>query len=134
MIIDVKKLNAGKQYSGKLNFEYSAPENLIDIPYVNFSSPVRIEAEYFLLEDDSLELKGKLSYGLSGQCSRCLQDATEQVEGEIDAYFQPFEGGEDYSYSGGVIDLTNALNDAVMASMPRVLSCGKDCPGIRYQK
>ena len=53
MIIDVRKLNAQKKYSGTLEFEYEAPENLIDIPFVKFSSPVKVEAEYELFEDDS---------------------------------------------------------------------------------
>lgn len=132
MIIDVRKLNAQKKYSGTLEFEYEAPENLIDIPFVKFSSPVKVEAEYELFEDDSLELRGKILYTLEGQCSRCLKETSERVEGELDAYFQPFKGGEDYAYSGGVIDLTNAVNDAIMSSMPRTLSCGENCQDIRY--
>ncbi len=132
MIIDVRKLNAQKKYSGTLEFEYEAPENLIDIPFVKFSSPVKVEAEYELFEDDSLELRGKILYTLEGQCSKCLKETSERVEGELDAYFQPFKGGEDYAYSGGVIDLTNAVNDAIMSSMPRTLSCGENCQDIRY--
>ena len=132
MIIDVRKLNAGKKYSGRIEFEYMPPERLMDIPFVKFSSPVKVDAEYFLLEDNSLELKGKVSYEIEGQCSRCLKDTSQRIEGEIDAYFQPFEDGEDYSYSNGIIDLTESVNDAVMASLPRVLSCGSDCQGIRY--
>ena len=132
MILDVRKLNAQKKYSGRLEFEYEAPENLIDIPFVKFSSPVKVEAEYELFEDDSLELRGKILYTLEGQCSRCLKETSERVEGELDAYFQPFKGGEDYAYSGGVIDLTNAVNDAIMSSMPRTLSCGENCQDIRY--
>ena len=132
MIIDVRKLNAQKKYSGRLEFEYEAPENLIDIPFVKFSSPVKVEAEYELFEDDSLELRGKILYTLEGQCSRCLKETSERVEGELDAYFQPFKDGEDYAYSGGVIDLTNAVNDAIMSSMPRTLSCGENCQDIRY--
>lgn len=132
MIIDVRKLNAQKKYSGTFEFEYEAPENLIDIPFVKFSSPVKIEAEYELFEDDSLELRGKVLYTLEGQCSRCLKETSERVEGELDAYFQPFKGGEDYAYSGGVIELTNAVNDAIMSSMPRTLSCGENCQDIRY--
>ena len=31
----------GRRYSGKLEFEYSAPETLIDIPFVRFSAPVK---------------------------------------------------------------------------------------------
>jgi uncharacterized metal-binding protein YceD (DUF177 family) len=132
MIIDVKKLNAEKKYSGHIRFDYTAPEELISIPFVKFSSPVKVEADYELYEDNSLELKGKIVYGIEGQCSRCLEPASQTVEGEIDAYFQPFTGGEDYSYSGGVIKLQDAVNDAIMASMPYSLSCGDDCAGIRY--
>lgn len=99
---------------------------------MKFSSPVKVEAEYELFEDDSLELRGKILYTLEGQCSKCLKETSERVEGELDAYFQPFKDGEDYAYSGGVIDLTNAVNDAIMSSMPRTLSCGENCQDIRY--
>ena len=132
MIIDVRKLNAQKKYTGSMEFEYSAPQELIEIPFVKFASPIKVGFEYELYEDDSLEIRGTVSYRLEGQCSRCLKDATKEVEGEIDAYFQPFKNGEDYSYSGGVIDLTQAIKEAVMASMPFALSCGDDCQGISF--
>ena len=65
MIIDVRKLNVSGKYSGHLSFEYEAPQELIDIPFVKFAAPVRIEAEYVLFEDDSLELTGTVSYLLT---------------------------------------------------------------------
>ena len=132
MIIDIRKLNAQKKYSGSMEFEYPAPETLVEIPFVNFVGAVKIKFDYDLYEDDSLEIRGTVSYKLEGQCSRCLKDTAKEVEGEIDAYFQPFKNGEDYSYSGGVIDLTQAINEAVMASMPFTLSCGDDCQGIAF--
>ena len=132
MIIDVRKLNAQKKYTGSLEFDYSAPEELIEIPFVKFASPIKVLFDYELFEDDSLEIRGTVSYRLEGQCSRCLKEAATDVEGEIDAYFQPFKNGEDYSYSGGVIDLTQAINEAVMASMPFTLSCGDDCQSIAF--
>ena len=132
MIIDVRKLNAQKKYIGSMEFDYSAPQELIEIPFVNFASPVKVCFDYELYEDNSLEIRGKISYRLEGQCSRCLKEAVKDVEGEIDAYFQPFKNGEDYSYSGGVIDLTKAINEAIMASMPFTLSCGEDCQGITF--
>ena len=132
MIIDVRKLNAQKKYTGSMEFDYSAPQELIEIPFVNFASPVKVSFDYELFEDDSLEIRGTVSYRLEGQCSRCLKNAATDVEGEIDAYFQPFKNGEDYSYSGGVIDLTQAINEALMASMPFTLSCGDDCQGIVF--
>ena len=132
MIIDIRKLNAQKKYSGELVFEYEPSKTLIDIPFVKFSSPAKIEAEYELFEDDSLELKGKISFRIAGQCSRCLKETSMLVEGEIDAYFEPRKDSEDYSYSNGKIDLREMLEDAIMASMPYVLLCDENCEGIRY--
>lgn len=132
MIIDVRKLNAQKKYSGSMEFEYSAPETLIEIPFVKFASPVRIAFEYDLYEDDSFEIRGTVSYRLEGQCSRCLKEAFAEVEGELNAYFEPRIDYEDYGYTNGVIDLKKAVEDAVMASMPYTLSCGEDCKGLSY--
>lgn len=88
MIVDVRKLNASGNWSGRLCFDYEAPAELIDIPFVHFSAPVRVEADYVLCEDDSLEVTGKVSYVLEGQCSRCLKDASQAVEGELSACFR----------------------------------------------
>jgi uncharacterized metal-binding protein YceD (DUF177 family) len=132
LVIDIRKLNAQKKYSGELVFEYEADENLIDIPFVKFSSPVKVEADYELFEDDSFELRGVISFELAGKCSRCLKETAMNVQGEIDAYFEPRNDAEDYSYSGGKIDLKEALEDAVMACMPYLLLCDESCEGIRY--
>ena len=80
MIIDVRKLNAQKRYSGSMEFDYSAPETLIEIPFVKFAAPVKVSFEYDLLEDDSMEIRGTVSYKLEGQCSRCLKEASVDVE------------------------------------------------------
>jgi uncharacterized metal-binding protein YceD (DUF177 family) len=134
MIIDVRKLNAQKKYSGSMEFEYSAPEHLIEIPFVKFAAPVKISFEYDLYEDDSMDIRGKVVYRLEGQCSRCLKDASADVEGELEAYFEPRKDYEDYGYTNGVIDLTKAVEDAIMASMPFTLSCGEDCEEIQFSE
>ena len=132
MIIDIRKLNAQKKYSGHMEFEYSAPETLIEIPFVNFVGLVKIVFDYDLYEDDSLEIRGTVSYKLEGQCSRCLKAAAQDVEGELDAYFEPRKDYEDYGYTNGVVDLKKAVEDAIMASMPFSISCGADCEEISY--
>ena len=133
MILDIRKLNAQKKYSGDMEFEYSAPESLIEIPLVNFASKVKVSFSYDILEDDSVEIRGVLTYRIAGQCSKCLQSTEMEVEGELDAYFQPKKDAEDYSYSNGVIDLTRVVDDAIMSSMPFLLSCGDDCVGLVYR-
>ena len=134
MIIDIRKLNAQKKYSGSMEFTYSAPETLIEIPFTKFSAPVKVTFDYELYEDDSIELKGKVSYRLEGQCSRCLKEASIEVEGELDALFEPYQDYEDYGYTNGMADITRAVDDAIMASMPFLLSCGDDCEEIRFSK
>lgn len=130
MVIDVRKLNAKKEYSGDLNFSTEIDESLIGIPYVHFSSPVSVEVHFELYEDDSVSFFGKVKFTLVGKCSRCLNDAKSDVEGEIDALFELKKDCEDYSYQNGLIDLTDMINDAVMGCMPMTLSCGESCKGI----
>ncbi len=132
MIIDIRKLNAQKKYSGEMEFDYSAPDELISVPFAKYAAPVKVRFQYDLYEDDAFEIRGSIFYKLIGQCSRCLKDANAAVEGELSALFEPTKDCEDYSYSNGKVDLTPAINDAIMASMPFALSCGDDCKGIEF--
>ncbi len=132
MIIDIRKLNVQKKYTGEMEFSYQAPEDLIEIPFVKFATPVCVRFSYELYADDALEIKGTVSYRLEGQCSRCLKDAKADVVGELDALFEQRKDSEDYSYSNGIVDLKKAVDEAIMASMPYVLSCGDDCESIGY--
>ncbi len=132
MHIDIRKINAQKKYVGSMEFAYSAPETLIQIPSVKFVGPVKVVFEYELFEDDSLEIRGTVSYGLQGDCSRCLKPITAKIEGELDAYFEPRKDYEDYGYTNGVVDLQQAVEDAIMASMPYVILCEEECEGISY--
>lgn len=132
MLIDIRKLNAQKKYKGSMEFIYSAPETFIEIPFVKFAAPVKIVFDYELYEDNSLEIRGTVSYVLEGQCSRCLKETKMQVEGELDAYFENRKDYEDYGYTNGVVNITQAVEDAIMASMPYSLSCGEDCETISY--
>ena len=135
--LDVRKLSAEKKYSGDLSFEFEAEENLIDIPYVSISAPVKAELHYEILEDDSVEVKGKLFYPLKGLCSRCLKETMMNVEAEVEGYFIPSGGkgeDEDYSYTNGFIDLREFLRDAVMFSTPAGLLCSEDCTAPDYKE
>jgi len=133
-IIDVRKLNAQKLYRGKIEFEYAPPEELMSIPLVKFSSLVKVEAEYELFDDDALEITGKIRYDIAGQCSRCLKEARQTVEGELNAFFEPTDDYEDYGYKNGTVDLKEAIDDAIMASMPFLLTCGEDPDEIGFSE
>ena len=132
MKIDIRKLNAKKSYFGEMEFSYPIPEELMAIPFVVFDGPAKISFSYDLYEDDSLEIRGTVTYRLKGQCSRCLQDAQLTVVGELEAYFEPKKDAEDYSYFGGIVDITKAVEDAIMVSLPYTLSCGEECEGLSF--
>ncbi len=132
MVIDIRKLNAQKKYSGSMEFEYSAPETLIEIPFVKFGGAVKVVFDYDLYEDDAFEIHGKVSYRLEGQCSRCLNEASQEVEGELSALFETGKDYEDYGYTNGTVRLQTAVEDAIMASMPFALSCGENCKGLSW--
>ena len=132
MIIDVRKLNAQKKYVGHMEFEYSAPETFIAIPYVKYAAPIKISLDYEIFEDDSVDVRGTLFYTLVGQCSRCLKETSVDVVGELDAYFENRKDYADYGYINGVVDLKQAVEDALMASMPYVVNCPEECEGISY--
>ncbi|MBQ8427838.1 MAG: DUF177 domain-containing protein, partial [Clostridia bacterium] len=125
--------NATKQYSGSAQFEYSPPSDTLDIPFVEFDGAVKVQYDYDLYEDDSLEVRGTVTYRLKGQCSRCLRETAQDIEGELDAYFLPKPTQDDYFYEGGKVDLSEAIRDAITASLPFSLYCGNDdCQMISY--
>ena len=122
--LNVRKKNAEKKYSGDLAFEFEGEKELVEIPYVSFSSPVKAELHYEILEDDSVEIKGKLFFSLKGQCSRCLSETERTFESEAEGYFIPNgDGTEDYSYQNGTIDLREFLRDSVSFALPGAFHC-----------
>lgn len=132
MILDVKKLNGLKEYSGEAEFSFQPPEDLADIPYVSFDGQAVAKISYDIFENGDVEIHGEVRYALKGLCSRCLSEARAEIAGAIDACFTKNGEGEDYTYDGNVADLTQAIYDSIVWSMPRVLSCGEDCKQISF--
>jgi uncharacterized metal-binding protein YceD (DUF177 family) len=127
-----KKMELNEEALNILNIKFQALteklKNEPDVAFTYFKPDERKDGGAFI------EIKGKVAYRLVGQCSRCLKNACMQVEGELDAYFEPRKDAEDYSYSGGKINLKEAVEDAVMACMPYLLLCDENCEGIRYSE
>ncbi len=123
--IDVRISVARGEYAGTLSFEYDPEAELLDIPYAEFSSPVRAELGYEIFEDGSVSVTGTLRYGLKGACSRCLADAAGEFTGEADGLFVPGNGdGETYGYRNGTVRLEEFLRDSLLFALPSRLLCG----------
>ena len=125
--LDVRSLAARKIYTGELSFEYEAEDALLDIPFVRFSSPVRVRLDYEIFEDNTVEAKARLSFSLAGSCSRCLGETERAFEEEAVGIFEPDGGdGETYGYRN-VIKLDEAVRDAVVFALPSTFLCSDAC-------
>ncbi len=136
-MIDVRKCNAEGKYTGTLDFEFEGDASLIDIPFVSFSTPVHAVLDYEIFEDNSVEVKGELSFTLEGACSRCLKPTKEHIVTEAEALFVP-KGGkaeeEDYTYRNGIVDLGEFLRDTVLFALPSALFCAEGCSAPEYNE
>ena len=133
--LDVQSCIARKNFTGTLSLEYQEDDDLIEIPYVKFASPVKAELCYEIFEDDAVALTGSVAFTLDGLCSRCLAEVTENFSGEVEARFVKGDGdGIDYGYRGGRLDFREALRDAVLAAMPLKLVCKEECELPEYNE
>lgn len=134
MKIQVRKLSALKKYVGSFAFEYEPPENLCLIPLCKISGKVRVSGNYEIYDDDSVGIDYTVSYLVVGQCSYCLNDAEKRIEKSFEVLFVTGDDSENYRYDGNNIDLTTAVNDAILFSQPHLLLCRDDCAGIDLNK
>jgi uncharacterized metal-binding protein YceD (DUF177 family) len=132
MIIEVKKLNLRKQYEGNFSFDYTPQQDKVLLPLCSFDGNVKVEGEYVIYEDESVGVKFKITYTLKGQCSYCLEDAQKTIEFLSDVlYVRDKDDADNYYYDGIKIDLTTAVDDALLISQPDVLLCKEGCDGIK---
>ena len=132
MIIEIRKLTARGKYEGDFSFEITPAEDKLLIPLCSIAGTVTVEGKYEIYEDDSVGVDFTLKYVLEGQCSYCLEKASKRIEyySEI-LYVTDKEDSDNYYYDGIKIDLTAAVNDALLFSQPEVLLCKEGCEGIK---
>ncbi len=121
--IDVKTAIAKKNFVGETDISFDADGALIDIPYVEFASPVRAALRYEIFADDKVEVTGEISFLLKGLCSRCLAEAEREIVYSAEGLFAPQPKDEEYGYSNGFIDLREFLRDSVLFALPARLLC-----------
>ena len=133
MIIEVKKLNARKEFVGKFDFEYDPPADCCLIPLCKVGK-VKVCGSYEIYDDDSVGVSLTVAYKISGQCSYCLKDAEKEVKFTSEILFVPEKDDDNYYYDGIKIDLKTAVDDAILISQPNILLCKEDCTGISVDK
>ena len=133
MIIDISRQIALKKYIGGFSFKYNCPQDLVLLPRAVIDGEVEVEGDYEIFADDSVGVNLKIKYLLKGECSYCLEQAQKNVEYSSEILFVTQDDGDNYSYDGFKLDLTTAVNDAVLFSQPQILLCKPDCKGIEIK-
>lgn len=133
MLLDLRKLKRTGKDSADFYFEYIPEENLAqDLPGCEIALPVKVFGTLSLTGEHSAYVEGEVEFTLTGECTRCLANATNVYNAEFgEAMAQGDEQG--YSVVNDIVDLTKIVNDAVLMQVPVTFLCREDCKGLCFR-
>lgn len=130
-MLDVSKAlkNPGQAYSFELHPVLEELEVLGD--------PVRFEGitarGEFFGTGEKVSLRGEITSTVASRCAKCLEPVALEIRAEMDALFACQPDPEDpdlYTFEGSKVDLTDAVQDALLLELPYRFLCSEDCKGL----
>jgi uncharacterized protein len=114
-----------------------APADLgIEVLSVPEGSPVELDLRLEAVMEGVL-VTGTARAGLDGECARCLEPITDEIEVRFQELFvyddldvDPDEELEVSMLQADLVDLEPLLRDAVVLALPFHPLCQDDCPGL----
>lgn len=137
-VLDTRELGQRAGNSRSYSRQAPAPAGFgLDMIKVPEGEPVRLE----LLAESVVEgvlVSGTASADLVGECARCLDPISEEVEVEFRELFAYPDSATDTSTDedevarvvDDLIDLEPVVRDAMLLSLPTSPLCSPDCPGL----
>jgi uncharacterized protein len=99
-------------------------------------APVALDLRFEAVSEGVL-VTGSAVAPLAGECSRCLDPLTSEVEVDLQELYryspepgEDDEDGEERFLDGDRLDLEPAFRDAVVLALPLSPLCRDDCPGL----
>lgn len=130
MVIDLRNYKLKGQFSGDFNFVYHPQTQLLPTPDSQISADgVTVEGG-FDIDGRNVFVFGKITFTITGSCSRCLENATKVAVLEFDEKFSIFKNEDCYSYSKDQVDLTEMVENLILSNAPLTLYCKSDCKGL----
>ena len=103
---------------------------------IAYVRPVVFSGTY-MLADDTVLVRGTARARIQSPCARCLAPAFTEVSAEVDEAFRRDNGEEpqdadddQYTYSGHVLELDEAVRTALLLELPSRILCKEDCKGL----
>jgi uncharacterized protein len=139
LVLDTHELGRRPGSQRQVSRTVPAPADLgIDVLCVPEGSPVEIDLRLEAVMEGVL-VTGSAQADLEGECTRCLEPITDEVEvgfQELFVYDDRDHDREDNlddevrRLEGDLLDLEPLLRDAVVLELPFQPLCRDDCPGL----
>ena len=107
---------------------------------ISFAGPVTFSGVY-MLADETAIVRGTVCADISSNCARCAGPAMTHVTAELEEAYVRDTGDErmealdedQYTYSGHVLELDDAVRTALLLELPSRILCKEDCKGLCSQ-
>jgi uncharacterized protein len=138
LVLDTRELGRRPGSQRQMSFTAPAPADLgIEVLRVPEGSQIDLDLRLEAVMEGVL-VTGAAHAELAGECVRCLEPLTDEVDVDLQELFVYEESdtapdAEDSDVSrleGDLLDLEPPLRDAVVLSLPFQPLCRDDCPGL----
>jgi uncharacterized protein len=136
-VLDTRELGRRPGSQREVSRTVPAPADLgIEVLGVPEGSPVELDLRLEAVMEGVL-VTGTARAGLEGECARCLEPISDEVEVRFQELFvyddqgvDPDEELEVSTLQNDLVDLEPLLRDAVVLALPFQPLCEDDCPGL----
>jgi uncharacterized protein len=136
-VLDTRELGRRPGSQREVSRTVPAPADLgIEVLRVPEGAPVEVDLRTEAVMEGVL-VTGTARAGLEGECARCLEPISEEIEVRFQELFvyddrevDPDEELEVSKLQDDLVDLEPLLRDAVVLALPFQPLCEDDCPGL----
>ena len=137
LVLDTRELGRRPGSQREVSRTVPAPADLgIEVLGVPEGSPVELDLRLEAVMEGVL-VTGTARAGLEGECARCLEPISDEIEVRFQELFvyddrevDPDEELEVSKLQDDLVDLEPLLRDAVVLALPFQPLCEDDCPGL----
>lgn len=130
IVIDLTENIANVGVASHFSGIYYLPENLVPYPDSKLN---KVGLEFDVTFDDpNVLVNGVITCFIHAYCDRCLKELDVQIELPFDQTFYKDEAEDvdQYVYTNSLLDVTQAVCDEIILSLPMSLLCSDDCKGL----
>lgn len=110
--------------------EFNLPNNLTPYPDASlYKVLIKFDVTF---DNPNVIVGGVISCFIRGNCDRCLKSLDTRIELPFNQIFYKDEAVDEdqYVYTSSLLDVTQAVTDEVVLSLPMSLLCKEDCKGL----